>query len=147
MAGSLTIDNVTVTVDSTHAKEVKGSKCTLLFTRAGAITTAAYLLAGEVQTVAGVKGMVMPRNGSITGVTVYYNVTIDTGETDLIVAINGASAIVESLSSDVDEHTFVLTQARGTDPFNADDIILARIGVLGGEIRSIVVAVEVMLDD
>ena len=152
MAGSLAIDNVTVTDTSTHAKEVKGSKCTLLFTHNAAITTAADLFAGEVQTVF-VKGtvgksMVMPRDGSVTGLIAFYNVTIQTSSLAVRVIRNGVVVFVGALNNTVGEHTFTMTKARGIDAFSADDGIGAQIvDADGGSIANIIVAVEVMLDD
>lgn len=150
MAGSLAIDNVTVTDTSTHAKEVKGSKCLLLFTHNMSFSAPVNLFAGQVQTknTSPFKGMVMPRAGSITGISVIYNLTAQSAPPPAVQArIEGATAINELLNTTIaNGKTHNFTQARGVDPFSAGESVYARI-IGGHTLDTVIVCIEIMLDD
>lgn len=138
-AGSMSLSTrgvLTTLSDMVVGGELKGSRTSFVLGRLGS-TSAIYIFlkAGDMP-LSAVKGIIMPRAGSIVGMSLQYDVTAMGAKTfDLCVYKNGAAVWSIALSVIVGtEKVAYSTQARGIDTFAAgDDIALGIVqGGVGG---------------
>lgn len=118
----------------------------------GSVTTAGiYLKAGEIPMTA-TKGLVMRKAGSIIGVSIQYDITVDNTDIELQVHKNGANvwgnAINDSVAADKKDS---FTQTRDTDTFVAEDIITVVVIAPSGpgpwtDIDDMIVTLDVVYD-
>ena len=110
--------------------ELQGSKQILQFTREDSVevtsTVTSFTDYGKQRT-SGTKGFTAMRAGSITGVSINYDITATNGGTASIqVYVNGAAVwqntVVGATSTGTDKEEY-FTQARDTDQFSAGDTI------------------------
>lgn len=156
MAGLMTVDNLVVGTDliigDADGGEVKGDKLLILFNFNGTTSVSRFLNCFDIlgRDAGADEGYVTTRDGSITGVTVNYNITASSSASMIIQTFIGASSIFNlSLNDTVaDGKTARITQARGVDVFNAGDIINSAFALLSGTatIEDIIVLMEIMYD-
>ena len=136
----LAANSLTVNGDTTTTGELKGSKQILQFTREDAVVVSAlsaYFTDYGKQRTSATKGYTAIRAGSITGVSINYDITAEVGDSSsaIQVYVNGSSVwqntltLSGTIANDKEEH---FTQARGTDTFSAGDTITVVLYGLGG---------------
>ena len=143
---SPTFNDLNVTGDLNIAGELEGSRHSILFTHTGGTSTQS-LFAGVVEMASG-KGAVMPRSGSIVGISVSFNITASTTfDAFAIARINGSGGFgVNCGLTIVNDQEVVGTQARGIDTFAAGDRIDVIFGGKALDWDEVIAIVEVQYD-
>lgn len=150
MAGLCTIDNMAVDENLTVSGERKGAKVNVMFTDSSSGITG-QLKAGQVTTAIGKKaviGWVTPRAGSITGVSVSYEVTAsDVTPSVLSIGIGGAIRVTLDMPAASVAKGFKekVTQDRGTDKFSQGAKISASFAGTA-TLTDLIVTIEMILD-
>lgn len=118
------------TGDATISGELLGSRTSFVLSNLNAALdyTAIYMKAGEVM-MSATKGLLMPRAGSIVGISLQYDVTVDNAAScNLVVYNDGVSVWSNAISHTVaNDKEAYFTQARGTDTFTAGQVLMVRI--------------------
>ncbi len=134
--------------------ELKGTKHSILLTDdTGASSgTTRYIFAGDIQ-MTSAKGLTMIRSGSITGVSINWDVTYRASGFEiatLLIVKNGATIWSSQIDRTIAQNKKELfAQARGTDTFAAGDTISVAIRIQAGELAydEVIVMLEFYYND
>jgi len=138
--------------DLTVDGELAGTKHSFLLSRDASFTVIAgmggtqFVKAGEV-IMTNARGIVMPRAGSIVGISVMYDVTASSGALTLNAMVNGTNVWSNALSATVAANKVdSFTQARGTDTFSADNDLEVNFTGTDVTIDDVIITLEVYYD-